>query len=76
MLSIDARIVIWFVFSADFCGVSHYARRRAASLAAGAPPATTKTADPLENPAEHIVVVRVYDRYDKVGSGKTVVRGK
>ena len=37
--------------------------------AAGAPAAG-------ENPAEHIVVVRVYDRYDNLGSGKVVVRGK
>jgi hypothetical protein len=29
-----------------------------------------------ENPGEHIVVVRVYDRYDNLGSGKAVVRGK
>jgi hypothetical protein len=26
--------------------------------------------------AEHVVVVRVYDRYDNMGAAKTVVRGK
>ncbi|MGH9670541.1 MAG: hypothetical protein ACRD3A_10575, partial [Terriglobales bacterium] len=39
-------------------------------------PAAPRGADPPENPAEHIVVVRVYDRYDNVGSGKVLVRSK
>ena len=44
------------------------------------PPDNAASAAPMgadpENPAEHIVVVRVYDRYDNVASGKAVVRGK
>jgi hypothetical protein len=28
------------------------------------------------NQIEHVVVVRVYDRYDNMSSGKTVIRGK
>jgi WD40 repeat protein len=41
--------------------------------------AVVPTAQPTaagENPGEHIVVVRVYDRYDNLGNGKAVVRGK
>ncbi len=34
--------------------------------------ATTKAAGQLE----HVVVVRVYDRYDNMSSAKTVIRGK
>jgi outer membrane protein assembly factor BamB len=40
---------------------------------AAVPPAAESPAAG-ENPAEHIVVVRVYDRYENVGSGKVVVR--
>ena len=36
-----------------------------------APTATTRTAGQLE----HVVVVRVYDRYDNMSSAKTVIRG-
>lgn len=43
---------------------------------AAVPPAAPGPAGAGENPGEHIVVVRVYDRYDNVGSGKTVVRGR
>jgi hypothetical protein len=46
---------------------------------AAVPPPGPAAAPPpgaAENPAEHIVVVRVYDRYDNVGSGKMVVRGR
>ena len=48
----------------------------AVPLPDNAAPAAPRGAGAPENPAEHIVVVRVYDRYDNVGSGKTVVRGK
>jgi sugar lactone lactonase YvrE len=36
------------------------------------PTTTAKTSGPLE----HVVVVRVYDRYDNLSSAKTVIRGK
>ena len=35
------------------------------------PPRETKT-----TPAEHVVVVRVYDRFDNMASAKTVIRSK
>ena len=33
-------------------------------------------ADPKKQSAEHVVVVRVYDRFDNMSSAKTVIRGK
>jgi len=33
-------------------------------------------ADPPASPAEHVVVVRVYDRFDNVASAKAVIRAK
>ena len=43
-----------------------------------APPAssTTATVKGSAGPIEHVVVVRVYDRYDNMSSAKTVIRGK
>ena len=35
-----------------------------------------KKNDPTSGPVEHVVVVRVYDRYDNMSSVKTVIRGK
>ena len=34
----------------------------------------TRTLIPANGPQEHVVAVRVYDRYDNVGSEKIVVR--
>ncbi len=46
---------------------------RVAVPASGSVTATTKTA---AGQPEHVVVVRVYDRYDNMSSAKTVIRGK
>jgi WD40 repeat protein len=48
---------------------------------AGIPPDPPSPVKPLEktssgNQIEHVVVVRVYDRYDNMSSAKTVIRGK
>jgi hypothetical protein len=41
------------------------------------PPAgNTGLTDPKKLSAEHVVVVRVYDRFDNMSSAKTVIRGK
>ena len=32
--------------------------------------------DPTKMAAEHVVVVRVYDKYDNMGAAKTVLKGK
>ena len=42
------------------------------------PPATSKAKknDTSSGGVEHVVVVRVYDRYDNMSSVKTVIRGK
>jgi sugar lactone lactonase YvrE len=37
---------------------------------------TNKNAAKNEGPVEHVVVVRVYDRYDNLGTAKFVVRGR
>jgi len=41
---------------------------------AAAPTAKEKKHTKSELPAEHVVVVRVYDRSDNMGAAKTVVR--
>lgn len=49
----------------------------AAAPAAAAPAANTSgggTAEAAANPGEHVVVVRVYDRFDNLVTAKTVVR--
>jgi hypothetical protein len=45
---------------------------------AGAPPPSGKAKknDAPSGAVEHVVVVRVYDRYDNMSSVKTVIRGK
>jgi len=39
-----------------------------------APAAKGRTRPKSESPAEHVIVVRVYDRFDNMGTAKTVVR--
>ncbi len=41
-----------------------------------AAPAAAKTKKNESQPVEHVVVVRVYDRFDNMSSAKTVIRGK
>jgi hypothetical protein len=33
-------------------------------------------AEPALAPQEHVVIVRVYDRFDNMGSAKSVIRAK
>ncbi len=47
-----------------------------ANPAPTSPTAKTKKNDTSSGPVEHVVVVRVYDRYDNMSSVKTVIRGK
>jgi sugar lactone lactonase YvrE len=39
-------------------------------------PATSPATTSVKGSAEHVVVVRVYDRYDNMSSAKTLIRGK
>jgi hypothetical protein len=40
------------------------------------PTGKARKSDPATGPVEHVVVVRVYDRYDNMSSVKTVIRSK
>jgi len=40
------------------------------------PPSTAKGKKKESGPVEHVVVVRVYDRFDNMSSAKTVIRGR
>jgi hypothetical protein len=41
-----------------------------------ASPATVPVKSGAAGPVEHVIVVRVYDRYDNMNSAKTVIRPK